>query len=198
LDRTSPTTAPERLRAEAALRAEADVLVAGGLLDALRAYGAVHLVGSYRMELMAWRDLDIHLVPAVLDRRRFFELGLRIAELLRPRRMHYRDEADGPGDALPQGLYWGVYEPRVAPGAWKLDIWATDAGGLARVEAYCGGIERRLTAATRDTILMLKTEAWTHPEYRRGFGSADIYRAVLEHGIDSAAGFRRYLEERPK
>lgn len=132
-------SAEGRHRAEAALRAEADALLAGGLRDALASYGEVHVVGSYRMGLMAWRDLDIHLVPHVLDRSLFFELGRRIAELLGPRRMHYRDETGADSTALPRGLYWGVHLGDVRASGWKLDIWATGRPGLQRVESYCGG-----------------------------------------------------------
>ena len=30
-----------------------------GLLDELNKYGTPHIIGSYRMDLMAWNDLDI-------------------------------------------------------------------------------------------------------------------------------------------
>ena len=30
-----------------------------GLLDELSKYGTPHIVGSYRMDMMAWNDLDI-------------------------------------------------------------------------------------------------------------------------------------------
>lgn len=44
------------------LRAEADRLLASGLPALLADYGEVHIVGSYALRLMVWRDLDIHLV----------------------------------------------------------------------------------------------------------------------------------------
>ena len=30
-----------------------------GLLSELKEYGAPHMIGSYRMDMMAWNDLDI-------------------------------------------------------------------------------------------------------------------------------------------
>jgi len=178
------------------MTAEADELLARGLHDALASYGAVHVVGSHMMELMVWRDLDIHLVPKTLDRSSFFDMGSRFAELLEPHRMHYRDETVRGTDGLPSGLYWGVYLGDERAGAWKLDIWATDARGLERVESYCHGIQRRLSAKTREIILRIKAECWQHPEYRRGFGSGNVYEAVLDHGIQDIRGFWDFLEQR--
>lgn len=184
-------------KVDAALRAEAGEFLANGLRDALASYGSVHVVGSYMMELMAWRDLDLHLVPKVLDRTSFFELGSRLAVLLEPQRMHYRDETGAGTVGLPSGLYWGVYLGDERAGGWKLDIWATDARGLERVESYCHAIQRRLSAPTRKVILGIKAQCWQHPEYRRSFGSGDIYEAVLEHGIEDVRGFWSFLEQRP-
>jgi hypothetical protein len=72
---------------EIAIRAQADELLAAGLRDTLAAYGDVHVVGSYMLRLMAWRDLDIHLVREPIDKGQFFALGGRIAGLLSPRRI---------------------------------------------------------------------------------------------------------------
>jgi len=49
------------------LRAEADALLRSGLSDALSRYGEVHPVGSYALGLMAWRDLDLHVVRETAD-----------------------------------------------------------------------------------------------------------------------------------
>src|SRR2546425_6786632 len=74
------------------LRAEADRLLALGLREILADYGEVHIIGSYALRLMVWRDLDIHIVQTQIDKNSFFDLGARIASLLKPPRMHYRDE----------------------------------------------------------------------------------------------------------
>jgi hypothetical protein len=51
------------------------------------------MVGSYVLGLMTWRDLDIHVVREDLDVRTFFDLGGEIAGLMKPHRMHFRDES---------------------------------------------------------------------------------------------------------
>src|SRR5437870_3923845 len=91
------------------LRTEAEQLLASGLRSILNDYGEVHIIGSYALHLMVWRDLDIHIVQTNLNKTIFFELGGKIADLLRPHRMHYRDETFVATEGLPRGLYWGVY-----------------------------------------------------------------------------------------
>ena len=178
------------------LRFEADRLLASGLQTILSDYGAVHVIGSYALHLMVWRDLDIHIVQPELDKKKFFELAGRIAGLLNPPRMHYRDETIEATQGLPRGLYWGVYLGDERKGAWKIDIWMTDSEGFEAVRAHGKRIEERLSESNRPLILQIKSACWRHPQYRREFSSGDIYDAVLEHGVADIDGFWRFLKDR--
>ena len=178
------------------LRSEADRLLASGLQTILNDYGAVHVIGSYAFHLMVWRDLDIHIVQPELDNRKFFELGGRIADLLNPPRMHYRDETTEATQGLPRGLYWGVYLGDERKGAWKIDIWLTDSDGFEAVRAHGERLRERLSASNRPLILQIKSACWRHPQYRREFASGDIYTAVLEHGVADIDGFWKFLKDR--
>ncbi|HZR22047.1 MAG TPA: hypothetical protein VFA59_00575 [Vicinamibacterales bacterium] len=171
------------LAVDASLRAEADRLLASGLRDALEAFGTVHLMGSYTLKLMVWRDLDIHIVQPQITAREFFELGGRIAEAVHPAKMHYRNELVMQSTGLPRGLYWGVYLGDERKGAWKIDVWMTDEAGFAAPHDFQERVRHALTDERRHTILRIKSAVWTHPEYRRGFSSADIYRAVIDDGV---------------
>lgn len=177
-----------------ALRAEADGLLAGGLAGVLARYGEVHVVGSYALDLMTWRDLDIHLVPPALDLRTFFQLGAELAALLRPHRLHFRDETRAATPGLPRGLYWGAYLGDERDGAWKIDLWATDRGELDRVLRFGRAIAAQVGPRERQAILAIKAACWRHPEYRRSFTSADVYAAVLEGGVHDVDAFWTYLE----
>ena len=44
------------------IRSEADGILQSGLQTILGRHGEVHIVGSYVLGLMTWRDLDIHVV----------------------------------------------------------------------------------------------------------------------------------------
>ena len=187
---------PTNLDAE--LRIEADQLLASGLRQALEDYGDVHIIGSYALRLMTWRDLDIHVVPLRLDVGEFFELGSRIAACLRPHRMHYRDETVVATPGLPVGLYWGVYLGDERQGSWKIDVWASQAAAFEKVRVFGQLLETRLSERSRSRILEIKSACWQHPEYRRGFSSADIYAAVLDHNVIDIHGFWEHLRAKGK
>jgi hypothetical protein len=178
------------------LRVQADRLLDGGLRSLLADYGEVHVIGSYALRLMTWRDLDIHVVPQGLDKRRFFNLGAGIATLLKPHRMHFRDETEVATPGLPRGFYWGVYLTDEPYGAWKIDVWAEEAAAFAATRAYADRIAARLSESNRSYILEIKAAVWSDPEYRRGFTSSDIYSAVLDHGVTDVEGFRAFLKAR--
>jgi len=176
------------------LRKEADALLASGLANILAAHGEVHVIGSYALNLMTWRDLDVHIVGDTANVAGFFALGSRLEALLQPPRMHFRNEVIAGTPNLPRGLYWGVYLGNERAGAWKIDIWLTDAAGFEPVRQFGDDLSARLTDETRRAILAIKQAAWRHPEYRRGFSSSDIYRAVLDRGLRDAHAFWIDLE----
>jgi hypothetical protein len=176
------------------IRTEADRLLGSGLLTLLADYGEVHIVGSYKLGLMTWRDLDIHLVREPPDLNAFFSLGAAIAALLNPHRMQFRDELRVGTPGLPRGLYWGIYLGDERAGAWKIDVWQTARQGFDSVRRFGEKIASRLSDENRAVILAIKTACWHHPEYRRGFTSADVYAAVIDGGVCDVDGFWRELE----
>ncbi len=181
------------IAADASLRAEADRLLASGLRTLLDTFGEVHVVGSYALRLMAWRDLDIHIACADVDLGRFFELGGAVAALLSPVKMHFRNELIAGTPGLPRGLYWGVYLGDEKRGAWKIDIWTATADQFTAAFEFQRWVGERLTPERRSAILHIKTAVWNHPEYRRAFSSADIYRAVIERGISDPQHFLAWI-----
>jgi hypothetical protein len=183
------------------LRAEATAILEElGLYILLQTFGRVVVHGSYELDLMVWRDLDIYLclIPgtATFQLSGFFELGARVAELLPAHRMHFRNELAAPTDGLPKGLYWGVHLREGPYGPWKIDIWAIDADELARLTEYQQSVARQLTPESRRVILEIKSLLHNHSEYRRGFGARQIYDAVLSSGVRDIAGFVAYLREK--
>jgi len=171
------------------IRSEADQLLESGLRRALQRHGDLHVVGSYALGLMTWRDLDVHIVREPIDVRAFFDLGAEIAALLTPHRMHFRDETRERTPGLPPGLYWGIYLGDERAGGWKIDVWQTDRAAFDAVRRFGDDVAARLTDETRDAILAIKTACWRHPEYRRRFTSADVYAAVLDRGVRDVRGF---------
>jgi len=179
-----------------AIAAEADEILRSGLLAVLGRHGDVHVVGSYALGLMTWRDLDIHVVRDSLDITAFFDLGREVAVLLKPHRMHFRDESRARTPGLPDGYYWGVYLGDERSGAWKIDIWQTNRQAFEAVRRFSEDLSARLNDRNRAVILAIKAACWQHPQYRRGFTSADVYAAVLDRGVRDVQGFWVDLHER--
>jgi hypothetical protein len=177
------------------IRTEADDILRSGLLSILGRHGEVHMFGSYVLELMTWRDLDIHVVREDLDVTAFFGLGSEIARLLKPHRMHFRDESTAGTPGLPRGFYWGIYLGDERGGAWKIDIWQTNRQAFELVRRFGEELSARLTDTNRAVILEIKAACWRHPQYRRGFTSADVYAAVLDRGVRDVQGFWKDLRE---
>jgi len=119
------------------IRGEASRLLhSGGLQGILERHGIVVPTGSYYLDLMAWRDLDLYLIEDDASAEDFFLLGAEINSLLGPVKMSFRNELIGQAEGLPAGLYWGVYLGDERAGAWKIDIWCVSESEAAARHRY--------------------------------------------------------------
>lgn len=179
------------------IKREADeILYKKGLIDILKSFGTPYLHGSYFLDLMTWRDLDIYLQADTMEKADFFALGGKICTLLNPVKMSFRNELLSKTPGLPIGLYWGIYLGNEKAGAWKIDIWAVDTAQCELLIDFGKAIKQKLTPSTVIRILDIKSQCWTDPEYRRTFSSLDIYTAVLQKNIRDIEGFKTYLRTR--
>jgi hypothetical protein len=177
------------------LKREADEILNGkGLIDILKSFGTPHIQGSYELDLMTWRDLDIYLQVDNIKEKDFFDLGSQICTLLAPIKMSYRNELIAKTKNLPTGLYWGVYLGNERADAWKIDIWAVNPSECQRLINFCSEIKKKLTPDFVFSILNIKSLCWKDPEYRRSYGSMDIYNSVIENNVKDIKGFRDYLK----
>jgi hypothetical protein len=171
-----------------------DILYRQELLAILSNYGVPHITGSYALNLMTWRDLDIYLQNEYMNEVEFFQLGAEINKKYQPVKMSYRNEKITQTKGLPLGLYWGVYLGNERKDAWKIDIWAVNENECQRLLKFCDDIASKLTPLNKQVILTIKSNCWQDPEYRRTYTSGDIYEAVLGKGITSLEEFRTYLQ----
>jgi len=169
-----------------------------GLFERLGAFGVPHLSGSYALDLMTWRDLDIYLETEHISDVDFFKLGGEISNLLQPVKMSFRNELIAKTPGLPAGLYWGIYLGDERQGAWKVDMWAVNSMEYKRLNQYCNGIKQKLTPESIIQILNIKSNCWQDPAYRRSYSSSDIYDAVLNNNVTSLKEFKTYLLQKSK
>lgn len=66
-------------------KAAADrILYEFGLLDRLEQLGKAHIIGSYRMDMMAWNDLDIDIENDAMSLDKIYELSTFIINTFHP------------------------------------------------------------------------------------------------------------------
>src|SRR5690349_5135768 len=124
-----------------------------GLMNILTQFGKPHISGSYSLDLMTWRDLDIYLEVETISESSHFSLGEKITTAFHPVKMSFRNELLGKTKGLPSGLYWGVYLGNERAGAWKIDIWVVNKEECDKLMKYCSDIQNKLTEDTRNNIL---------------------------------------------
>ncbi|MEO8174432.1 MAG: hypothetical protein ABI581_15160 [Sediminibacterium sp.] len=179
------------------IKEEAETILTDyGVLDILKSHGVPHVSGSYDLNLMTWRDLDIYLAVEDISKENFFHMGLQMDAVLNPIKMSFRNELIGKTKGLPYGLYWGIYLGNERDGAWKIDIWAINKIECERLIALAKAIKEKLNSTNSLQILHIKSKCWQDPEYRRSYGSADIYKAVLENNIETIEEFFDYKNNR--
>jgi hypothetical protein len=185
---------------DAALRAEADQVLAESGIGPILQEGGYQPVGSYLMRTMVWRDLDFERYQEP-DWPRHWEIGTRLAGTGWCVRLQCIDVYREAWQDF--GLYWGlrVADParvdRAEPGnptVWNLDLWTGRRSefepSLARRRTW----DSLLTDELRSHLLAIKEVVHTQPEYRKSLLSVHIYQAVLERGIRGIDDFRRWWQ----
>ncbi len=178
---------------DAALRAEADAMLAASGIGAILADAGYAAVGSYAMRTMVWRDLDFECYRDA-DWETHWDVGRRLAWTGWCWRLNCIDAYRQGG----QGLYWGcrVADPAQngeedEPRGWKLDVWRAPREDF---ESHPAWSRRRLWAELLDeerraAILAVKDAVCNRPEYGKTVLSVHVYEAVLERGIETPEAF---------
>jgi hypothetical protein len=196
----------ERLAArQAALQEEAHAVLAElDLAGVCADVGPVLLTGSVVSGLMVWRDLDV----MVLARPEFgphdvLSLLTRLVGLPGVVGFACSDER---GDRSPTGRrederYHVPIRYRYAPSGrepveWRIDLtlWLHDLH--EHVTRRHEQLRNRLAPEQRRAILRVKDVWHRRPEYPDSVGGAEIYTAVLEHGVRTPEEFAAWLAAR--
>ncbi|WP_052667787.1 hypothetical protein [Nitriliruptor alkaliphilus] len=193
------TSNDEVLVRQARLQSEAEAVQGDlGLAALLGRVGEPVVVGSAGLGLMVWRDLDVTVICDDLDVAAVAAIGAQLAVHERVWRVVFKDDSGvwNTDPAYPDGLYLGVRYRSTAGDDWNLDTWFVDEPDRQPDLANLRTMPPRLTDDARLAILRIKGD-WCHrPEYGRSVTSADIYTAVLDHGVGDLAGFASWVAGR--
>lgn len=168
-------------------KAEADrLLYTYGLLDRLGKIGKPHIIGSYRMDMMAWNDLDIDIENDAMSMEKMYELSAFILHTFRPVWYEAKEEINGEG----KKVWFHGFETRITGELWNVDLWFFDRETISAAEAYCDDIANHTTQAQKNSIINIKRELIARGLYSFGqYTSMDVYKAVLEHNVKDAEEF---------
>lgn len=173
-------------------KAAADrILYEFGLLERLEEIGKAHIIGSYRMDMMAWNDLDIDIENSGMSMEKLYALTVFIIERFRPDWYEAKQATDDKGRAV----WFMGFETMVTGERWNMDLWFFCEDTIADAEAYCDAITARATPQQRESIISIKKELIARSLYSfEQFKSMDVYKAVLEDGAKDIEGFLALFE----
>ena len=156
--------------------------------------GEVHLVEAAALGLMVRRDLDITVVCPTLDVAALFDIGRDLVRHPRVRQLQFRNDTGGWNVDLiyPDGVYWGI-DYRDGDRSWNVDLWFVDDPARQPDLEHVAVLRPRLDRHTRRAILSIKDDWAQREEYGTTVRGYDIYTAVLDAGVRSAAEFEAHL-----
>lgn len=164
------------------------ILYEFGLLDRLNKTGNAHIIGSYRMDMMAWNDLDIDIENQDMSQEKLYELTAFIIERFHPVWFEGKEEINDKG----QKVWFLGFETMITGKLWNVDLWFFDRDTIRDAEAYCNNISMNTTPAQKDAIIDIKTELIARELYSDDkYKSMDVYRAVMEHNVKTIEEFIR-------
>jgi len=167
-----------------------------GLLEKFGRYGIVHIVGSYKMNLMTWNDLDINIENEKYTPNMVFSLSNDLNEILKP----YRFE--GFCIEKERSYFYGC-ETYIIGEPWNIDIWFKNRPKIIETEKNNEKVMEYITAnpSLKNVIIEIKLKLIELRLYgiqkfsNKHYHSNEIYNAVLNEGIKN---FNDFIEKYPK
>lgn len=103
-----------------------------GLLNELKQYGTPHIIGSYKMDLMAWNDLDIDVENDLMSLNKLHNLTKFILDSFNPTWYEAKEEVDKQGS---KGWFQG-FEFYLNKELWNVDIWFLNKHEIEKAEKW--------------------------------------------------------------
>ncbi len=168
-----------------------ELLKATNLQKLLEEYGRVDLGGSFSYNLMVDRDLDFGVAVKEVTP----EIRAKIASTFASQSWSYGINITDrinfePLSNLgaPRGLYLGLTIP-FPKERWNIDVWFTVGDRLP--EDKMGQMISNATQDQKDIMLQIKYELMRSEKKEKGITSAEVYKAVLNKGIQTTEEFLR-------
>ncbi|MDE6110398.1 MAG: hypothetical protein K2F65_00645, partial [Eubacterium sp.] len=149
-----------------------------GLLSELNKYGKPHIIGSVKMDLMAWNDLDIDVENDSMSLDKLYYLTNYILNNFNPTWYEAKEEINEQGDKV----WFQGFEFYLDNELWNIDIWFFDKDTIEKAEKYCDDVTEKVKSneQLRNAIIDIKQELIKKDLYSFDkYTSMDVYDAVL-------------------
>lgn len=158
------------------------ILYEMSLLKHLEGIGKPHIIGSYRMDMMAWNDLDIDVENHSMNASKLYQLTTYILDTFHPCWYEAKEETNNEGKTV----WFHGFHTIIDGEMWNLDIWFFDQETISKAEDYCDSIAKMVgqNPDSKEKIIRMKQELIRRNLY--GFyqySSMDVYHAVLKQNI---------------
>lgn len=163
-----------------------------GLWEELKKYGKPHIIGSYRMDMMAWNDLDIDIENDNMSIEQLYQLTSFILDRFHPTWYEAKQEISEDGERV----WFHGFETMITGEVWNFDLWFFSKRKIEAAEKYCDDIAQNTTSFQKERIIQIKEQLIARNLYSfEKYTSMDVYQAVINQNVDSIEDFLQYYNK---
>ncbi|MDT2046398.1 hypothetical protein NIZ91_12540 [Bacillus sp. 1780r2a1] len=173
----------EQLQAEAT-----SLLEEYQLLHLCKQYGNPLIAGSFDLNVMVFRHLDVYIGSDKVIEDLFFALGKDLAIRMNPVKMVFVGNKDEE-----EGMTWSIYA-NVEGHEWKININVVAEAVIQQMLQKQQKLKAKMTEKKREHILFFKQQSG----YNRYYKSAHVYEAVLVEDVQDDMTFFKWLQHKKR
>lgn len=159
------------------------------IIESLKKHGEAYITGSYALNLMTRKELDINLVLDNPSYEIVVEILNDVMKLLSPISLDYRNRTL-PETKIRIDGHWLFVK---CLDGWKFDIWVIGREEHRNQMEIFHKLENKLTKENRKIIMDIKQQSLQDIDIAKTYTGQSVYDAVLDNGITTFAEYKDYL-----